>query len=416
MEIKEIGLHLARTTRLPVHLLHLEEAFNEPVFMGTVATDVLGIVDLVRMKAVGNINKHIKMFCFTQLSGMVFLFISFPEKKQSLVFGPFYLNNPEIEILAKDLKKYYEKDFSETRLNRIASSILVLDRSFIESWGNVAACLLGVPFEGVPEYYEETPANERKYSVPDLAKTRMVESTVSYGYEFEHNLREAIKAADRTKLYEMLVPKTLEAGKMKDDTLLFNLQNRMTTNKFRQLKNLLIVLNTIFRLSAQEAGLPPIYLHSISDSIAVSVEDIRNVEDMQVMLKRMIDSYCDAITRAKLETHSFRIMRVQKYILSHLTEEINLDDLAEIAESTKQHLSRQFKKECGVTITQYIRTQRINEAKTMIENEDSSMLLIAETLGFSSQNYFCDVFQKETGMTPTQYKATCEKKKPTQSN
>lgn len=411
MELRDTALHIARVSNLPVFLLNLESTFNDGIYFSTVSKEVLDLVDMVRLKAVGNINKHIPLFSFTLISGMVFLFISFPEKIQSLVFGPFYIDKPETESLIKDLENYYETKFTEMKINRIVDSIPVKDRIFMESWGILASRVFDLESSEITEFYEKTPAADRRYAVPDLAKTRMAETTVSYGYEFEHSMREAIKEADRSKLYSMLVPRELAAGKMKNESMLFNIQNRMVTNKFRQLKNLMIVLNTIFRLSAQDAGLPPIYLHSLSSSVATSIEECVNLDDMIALLKHMIDSYCDTINRAKLESHSFRITRVQKYILTHLAEDIDLDKLAEIAGTTKQHLSRQFKKECGVTITQYIRTQRINEAKIMIQTENSSMLLIAETLGFSSQNYFCDVFQKETGMTPSQYKSKCEKEK-----
>lgn len=122
----------------------------------------------------------------------------------------------------------------------------------------------------------------------------------------------------------------------------------------------------------------------------------------------MINSYCDAIKRVNIGSKSYRITRVQKYIISNLDSELKLEDLADVADTSPQHLSRLFRKECGTTITQYIRTQRINEAKWLLQTTDSPIVEISESLGFSSQNYFCNVFRKETGLTPSEYKAKSE--------
>lgn len=210
---------------------------------------------------------------------------------------------------------------------------------------------------------------------------------------------------DKDKLYELLLPqKNLSEYASEVGS---NIKHRFEGNKYGSWKNAQIILNTIFRIAAENAGLPPVSLHSISDGIAKIIEN-GDTENDTVILEKMINSYCDAINRMGIKNRSYRVTRVQKYIISHLTEELPLDTLADVADTSPQHLSRLFRKECGVTITQYIRTQRINEAKWLLKTTDSPVVEIAEALGFSSQNYFCNVFRAETGMTPSQYKSKSE--------
>jgi len=228
------------------------------------------------------------------------------------------------------------------------------------------------------------------------------------GYGFEKMIRKAVVDGDKEKLHELLLPSNENDMKQFMSRNGFSIRYRFEGNNEASFKNAQIILNTIFRISAENAGLPPLYLHSISDGISRAINQEKEEKDGFLVIEKMINSYCDAIKRTGIGNHSYRVTRVQKYILTNLTNELPLDKLAEKADTSPQHLSRLFKKECGVTITQYIRTQRIHEAEMLIKTTDSPILEIAESLGFSSQNYFCNVFKAETGMTPSQYKSRSE--------
>jgi AraC-like DNA-binding protein len=58
----------------------------------------------------------------------------------------------------------------------------------------------------------------------------------------------------------------------------------------------------------------------------------------------------------------------------------------------------------GITLSRYIRDQKINVACNMLRHLDESSLTIANYLGFSSQSHFIQVFKKSTGMTPEEYR------------
>ena len=58
----------------------------------------------------------------------------------------------------------------------------------------------------------------------------------------------------------------------------------------------------------------------------------------------------------------------------------------------------------GITLSRYIRNQKIDVACSMLRHLDESSLSIANYLGFSSQSHFIQVFKKTTGMTPEEYR------------
>ena len=53
----------------------------------------------------------------------------------------------------------------------------------------------------------------------------------------------------------------------------------------------------------------------------------------------------------------------------------------------------------------YLKSVRIKNAQLLLRDGSRSMSDIAELVGFANQNYFTKVFKKDTGMTPSQYRA-----------
>jgi AraC-like DNA-binding protein len=68
------------------------------------------------------------------------------------------------------------------------------------------------------------------------------------------------------------------------------------------------------------------------------------------------------------------------------------------------YFSTLFKKEMGVTFSNYILNVKIDHAKRLLKNTNMSLISIAIELGFDNQSYFSNVFKKATNMTPKQYR------------
>lgn len=74
------------------------------------------------------------------------------------------------------------------------------------------------------------------------------------------------------------------------------------------------------------------------------------------------------------------------------------------AEKMRRYLSRLFKKETGISVSAYIREQKIEIAKNLLRYSDYSMIDIANRLSFSSQSHFIQQFREAVGMTPKKYR------------
>ena len=70
---------------------------------------------------------------------------------------------------------------------------------------------------------------------------------------------------------------------------------------------------------------------------------------------------------------------------------------------SKYHLCRYFRKNLGVSLVAYLNTAKISQACNMMKQGERNMSKIAMECGFNSSSYFCKVFKKERGISPTEY-------------
>ena len=107
------------------------------------------------------------------------------------------------------------------------------------------------------------------------------------------------------------------------------------------------------------------------------------------------------------EPHTYADERITR-IIQYINENYNrITDIAQIAEHffiSKYHLCRYFRKNLGIPLMAYLNTIKITEACNMMKRGCSNMTQIALECGFNSSSYFCKVFKKERGISPTEYR------------
>lgn len=99
----------------------------------------------------------------------------------------------------------------------------------------------------------------------------------------------------------------------------------------------------------------------------------------------------------------------KRYIDAHYQENITLDQLAEVSHVSKYHLAHAFTEEYGISPINYLISKRISEAEHLLKTTDFSLSLISNTTGFSSSSYFAQIFRKQKGMSPTEFRKLSRK-------
>ncbi len=98
-----------------------------------------------------------------------------------------------------------------------------------------------------------------------------------------------------------------------------------------------------------------------------------------------------------------KLIAAHEYILSHYTENIKNDTLAEISGMSCIYFRKLFCEVYGTSPIHYIIALRIKKAKEMLRSDYSSITDIAISLGYSSIYDFSKAFKKQTGLSPKKY-------------
>lgn len=92
-----------------------------------------------------------------------------------------------------------------------------------------------------------------------------------------------------------------------------------------------------------------------------------------------------------------------QYIENNLNEELSLSALSEKAGISSGYLSRTFKKYYHISVVDYIHLRKLNMAKYYMSSTDMNISDISFLMGYSEAGYFCKIFKKYEGMTPSSY-------------
>ena len=98
------------------------------------------------------------------------------------------------------------------------------------------------------------------------------------------------------------------------------------------------------------------------------------------------------------------IINILKYLNANIYNKIELDTLKDIFNYNKFYLIRLFKREIGLTIKEYLNKMRIYNSLDLIINPNNSCLKVALESGFTSLEYYSEVFTKIIGISPLKYR------------
>ncbi|KOP65134.1 AraC family transcriptional regulator [Bacillus sp. FJAT-18019] len=116
-----------------------------------------------------------------------------------------------------------------------------------------------------------------------------------------------------------------------------------------------------------------------------------------------------AASRVLTQLHSkdnHIIHDIAQYLEQHYHEEISLQQIAGRFFLSREYISRKFKQEFGVTLSDFLGRIRINKAKALLLNPQIRIVQIAEMIGYQDEKYFSKVFKKLEGITPNEYRKT----------
>lgn len=179
----------------------------------------------------------------------------------------------------------------------------------------------------------------------------------------------------------------------------------MANEQLRQSKNTFIVAATIASRAAIRGGMDTEDSLSLSDAFIQKCELLNSIEQITNLQYRMILEFTEQVEKIRHAAHeSVLAIQVTNYIQHHISEAITTEAIAKHLYLSRPYLSAKFKKETGMSLTDFILKEKTEEAKRLLCYSEKSLLNISNYLGFSSQGHFSRVFKKYSGYAPSEYR------------
>ncbi|MEC0092409.1 response regulator transcription factor [Paenibacillus macquariensis] len=128
----------------------------------------------------------------------------------------------------------------------------------------------------------------------------------------------------------------------------------------------------------------------------------RSVKDLQDWVKDVLEKALAHIQG--LDSNETVVEKIKRYIALHIDQELSRQYIADYIGLSPDYIVKLFKKETGLSISDYILKERINLAKELLCKTDTTISNVALSIGFSNFSYFSTLFKKEVSMTPQNYR------------
>jgi len=138
--------------------------------------------------------------------------------------------------------------------------------------------------------------------------------------------------------------------------------------------------------------------------LAISNEyELRTLSDLEERMLYIIEVVHNSIHIR--EENMTVVEKVKRYIAESIQDhQLTREDIANHVFLNPDYLTRVFKKETGMSISDYLQQKRIEYAKELLLNTDQSVSEIANASGYSNLSYFSAIFKKITGLSPGEYR------------
>lgn len=176
-------------------------------------------------------------------------------------------------------------------------------------------------------------------------------------------------------------------------------------DQLRQVKNTLIVTATLASRAAVRGGMDVEDAFSLSDAYIRKCELLQTPDRIINLQYHMVLDFTSQVSDLKLHGNSSALAAaVAEYIRHHLSDPVSTEKIAEKLHFSRTWLSRKFHEETGITLSDFIRIKKTEEAQRLLRYTDKSLREISVYLGYSSQSHFQTAFKNQLGVTPMQYR------------
>jgi two-component system response regulator YesN len=164
------------------------------------------------------------------------------------------------------------------------------------------------------------------------------------------------------------------------------------------------IINHAINYVKQLYGIPPEEWYSYNYASLKQLSEVKSARKMGEVTTECLLSIVERLNDRMKDYKEKVIHQIKEYIHKNINQSISTIDIAKETNFNPAYISNFFKKKTGKNLTDYITEVKMEKAKELLASSNYKVNQIAEMVGYSDQRYFCLVFKKYSGMTPTQFR------------
>lgn len=153
----------------------------------------------------------------------------------------------------------------------------------------------------------------------------------------------------------------------------------------------------------QVKGIQAHRLFGDNDSITLHAAATRTSTDALSWMRHIVDKSIQS--DADLDHTQSVTDKAKAYIHEHLAEDISRDDIASHVYLNPDYLTRIFKKETGMSVSDYVLQQRLTLAAGLLAQSELPVSAIASKVGYANFSHFSRMFKKYLNLSPLEYRS-----------
>ena len=326
----------------------------------------------------------------------------YSDKKTFLIIGPYTEQDFSKEDIWKAIEKHHiPPKLSERLIQYYASIALVTDPSVISAiFTAFAEIIWGSADNYTVKTIHHTLSEKYISSIPDMISDYIPESK---DVSFKMELLEKRYEAENRFIKNIAQGNYHKAELSFESSTLFDIEKRLA-DPVRNFKNYCITMNTLLRKAAENGMVHPMHIDRISFDFARKIETVTSTENGKKLMREMIRKYGLLVKNYSMKDYSLLVQKVITRVESDLTADQTLNAHAQLLNVSPSYLSTLFRKEVGITLTEYVNRKRIEYGVFLLNTTTMQIQTIAQHCGISDINYFTRIFKKQIGKTPKEYR------------